>query len=314
MIMEHDIIRSYEERTSTEAKKDNPYLLPVAIIVASVLISGSWVYNSRYPSTASSEGNARAAASALVGKVLPADGVRLPAVWGDIGAKLVSVGAIDGERFKALYDQRGEFTDELDRLLFGSDNGQIVITRENADYLLNLFWALGLANENDILETGEMMTETNGDASRFASTGGWTMAKGSAMDHYSMHRFFTLTEEQQTLVDKVSRGIFRPCCGNSVHFPDCNHGMAMLGLLELMASKGATEQEMWDAALAVNSYWFPDTYMTIATYMQQRGTDWDDVDPKQVLGADFSSSAGYAQIAAQVTRPEQPGGGGGCSV
>ena len=58
------------------------------------------------------------------------------------------------------------------------------------------------------------------------------------MNHYSMHRFIVLTPEQQALVEKVSKGIYRPCCGNSVYFPDCNHGMAMLGLLELMASQG----------------------------------------------------------------------------
>ena len=87
------------------------------------------------------------------------------------------------------------------------------------------------------------------------------------MDHYNRHIFFKLTPEQQALVDKVSRGIYRPCCNNSTHFPDCNHGMAMLGFLELMASQGVSEQDMWKAALAVNSYWFPDTYINIATYI-----------------------------------------------
>ena len=73
------------------------------------------------------------------------------------------------------------------------------------------------------------------------------------MDHYSRHTLIKLTQKQQALVDTVSRGIYRPCCGNSAHFPDCNHGMAMLGLLERMASQGASEQDMWKAALTVNS-------------------------------------------------------------
>jgi len=47
--------------------------------------------------------------------------------------------------------------------------------------------------------------------------------------------------------------------------------MAMLGLLELMAAQGVGEEEMYKAALAVNSYWFPDTYLTIAEYMQNKG-------------------------------------------
>jgi len=151
-------------------------------------------------------------------------------------------------------------------------------------------------------------------ASGFASTGGWTMAKGNAMDHYSRHKFFDLTLEQQALVDKVSRGIYRPCCNNSTHFPDCNHGMAMLGLLELLASQGASEQKMWKAALAVNSYWFPDTYTIIANYMKAKGVEWQDVNPQEILGRNYSSASGYAKISSQVAPSAQRGSSNGCGV
>ena len=97
-----------------------------------------------------------------------------------------------------------------------------------------------------------------GGAGNFASTGGWTLAQGDVMNHYSMHSFITLTPEQQVLVEKISKEIFRPCCNNSTYFPDCNHGMAMLGLLELMASQGTSEAEMYKIAKEVNSYWFPE--------------------------------------------------------
>ena len=185
----------------------------------------------------------------------------LPVIWNNLGKQLVETGVIDGERFKKLYI--GE--EEYDKLFNSNNLGKLEITRENAGLLLNLFWALGLAGKNEILEKGEMANPKYGGAGNFASTGGWTIAKGNAMDHYSSHKFFDLTPEQQALVDKVSRGIYRPCCGNSTHFPDCNHGMAMLGLLELMASQSVNEQDMWKVALAVNSYWFPDTYLTIAS-------------------------------------------------
>ena len=204
---------------------------------------------------------------------------------------------------------------EYRTLLTGSSNEKLVMTQDNAGYLLNLLWALGLANKNPILEDKtEMMNPNYGGAGNFASTGGWTIAKGDAMDHYNMHSLVTLTADQQKLVDKVSRGIFRPCCGNSTHFPDCNHGMAMLGLLELMASQGVSEKEMYEAALAVNSYWFPDTYLTIAMYMQQKGVAWEDVSPKEMLGADYSSGAGFQNISSQVNVPSSQGGGGGCGV
>ena len=173
---------------------------------------------------------------------------------------------------------------------------------------------MGLASKNEILENGEMTNRAYEGAGNFASTGGWTIAKGNPMDHYSKHRFFNLVPEQQTMVDKVSRGIYRPCCVNSTHFPDCNHGMAMLGLLELMASQGVSEQDMWKAALAVNSYWFPDTYLTIATYMKNKGVDWKDINPQEMLGIDYSSASGYRRIAAQVVIPQQQNGSSGCGI
>jgi hypothetical protein len=90
----------------------------------------------------------------------------------------------------------------------------------------------------------------------------------------------------------------------------------MLGLLELMASQGVSEQDMWNAALAVNSYWFPNNYLTIATYMKDKGIDWKDVSPQEILGTDYSSSKGYANIASQVSvQPQQQqNGGSGCGV
>ena len=236
-------------------------------------------------------------------------------MWGDLGAKMVEVGAIDPDKMEALYKDRGGFPPEFQKMLEKNANEKVVITNSNAGYLLNLFWALGLANKNPILEdTSEMMNPSYGGAGNFASTGGWTLAKRDAMEHYGMHTLVSLTKEQQTLVDRVSRNIFRPCCGNSTHFPDCNHGMAMLGLLELMASQGVSEQDMYKTALAVNSYWFPDTYLTIATYMQQKGIDWKDVSPKEILSADYSSGSGYANISSKVIQSQQRGGGGSCGA
>lgn len=282
-------------------------MLPVSILISAMILSGTWVYTTDLKTTDRNQ------TAELEEKVLPPQGVILPVVWGDLGAKLVSTGAIDAEKFMAIYEQRGTLTDEYKNLLLGQNDGQLKITNENSGYLLNLFWALGLTSKNPILETGEMTNPAYGGAGNLASTGGWTIAKGNPMDHYSGHLFFNLTPEQQALVDKVSRGIYRPCCGNSTHFPDCNHGMAMLGLLELMASQDASEEDMWETALAVNSYWFPDTYLIIATYMQNKGIDWQKVNPQEVLGVDYSSAQGFERIASQITAPEQKGGGG-CSV
>lgn len=294
--------------------------LPIAIIIAGAMLSGAWMYNTRLkisdsPRKISIASENIREKSVLEEKVLPTAGVTLPITWGDLSKKLVSVGVIDGEKFKALYTNRGQFTEEYQKLLSGDNKEKLKITEENAGYLLNLFWALGLSNGNPILDSGEMADKAYGGAGNFASTGGWTMAVGNPMDHYSRHMFFNLTPEQQALVDKMSRGIYRPCCDNSTHFPDCNHGIAMLGLLELMASQSVSEQDMWKMALTVNSYWFPDTYLTIATYMKEKkSVDWQNVNSQEMLSMSYSSASGYAKIASQVIAPSSSKSGNGCGV
>ncbi|MDO8492397.1 MAG: hypothetical protein Q7S34_02035 [bacterium] len=301
-------------------KKYGPQALPIAIVIAGVLISGTMLYISQNPPDKIAAKNQKVATtkdphvSALEESVTPEKGVTLPVSWGDLGAKMASVGVIDVEKLKAVYDGRGEFTEEYKNLLLGSNNGKLKITRENSGYLLNLFWALGLSSKNPILDSGEMTNKAYGGAGNFASTGGWTIAVGDSMDHYSRHKFFNLTAEQQSLVDKVSGGIYRPCCNNSTHFPDCNHGMAMLGLLELTASQGASEEDLWKIALAVNSYWFPDMYITMAFYMKDKGIEWKNVNPREILGIDYSSASSYAKIASKVALPESSPGGSGCAV
>lgn len=298
--------------------------IPVAIIIAGALIARAWVYNTKLvvgaPDTtkqirANATVSEKIPKTVLEEKVLPSNGVELPVTWGDLGKKLVSSGAIDEEKFRALYEDRG-FTDEYEKLLSGDNNGKIVINEDNAGYILNLFWALGLSNANPILvDSKEMMNPDYGGAANFASTGGWTVAVGSAMNHYNQHTYFKLTPEQQALIDKVSRGIYRPCCNNSTHFPDCNHGMAMLGFLELMASQGVSERDMWQAALTINSYWFPDTYITIATYMKEKkGVEWSEVNPQEMLGSSYSSNSGFRNISSQVTAPSSSRNTDGCGV
>jgi len=249
---------------------------------------------------------------ALEEAVIPPNGAALPIRWGDLGYQMVKTGVIDAGKFKKLYTINGELDAETEKLLSATDNENIKITSRNSRLILNLLWALGLGNKNEILEKGPMITysgagspaEALAKAGGFASTGGWTLAVGSAMDHYSKHLFIALTPEQQKLVELVSQNIYRPCCGNSTYFPDCNHGMAMLGLLELMASQGVSEKDMYKVALQVNSYWFPDTYLTIAKYLKEKkNIDWEDADPKEILGANYSSASGYQRILKEISPP-----------
>lgn len=284
------------------------YLIPLSLLLSALIVGVGWVYREGRRALPPPE-----AAATVVRTLLPVEGVALPVRMGDLGPRLIAAGVIDAEKFETLYRTRGGLAPSEKELLYGGNEASLRIDARNAPVLLNLLWAFGLANKNPILEEGEMADPRYGGADRFASTGGWTLAKGDAMDHYSAHSFITLTEAQQELVERVSKNVYRPCCGNATHFPDCNHGMAMLGLLELMAAQGADEAAMYRAALAVNSYWFPDQYRTIAAYLKERGTAWEEADPQTLLGYDFSSGEGFARILA-ATKPVENQGGGSCRV
>jgi len=241
------------------------------------------------------------------------EAVELPVKWGDLGQKMIAAGVIDDAKLEAIHLSRGEFGENEQKLLYEEENEKIVMTAQNAGFLLNLFWAFGLSNKNKILEQGPMTDPRYGGANRFASTAGWTLALGNPMNHYSRHNFVTFNLEQQALVEEVAKNIYRPCCGNSTYFPDCNHGMAMLGLLELLVANGISEEEMYKIALQVNGFWFPDVYQTIEKYLESRNLNWQEVDPKIILGNSFSSASGYARVLSEM-RPIQSGGSGNCGI
>ena len=246
-------------------------------------------------------------------QVVPSQGIELPVKWGDLGKKMTDAGVIDKSKFEELYLQRDGLSEAGKKMIEAEGNGNIVINSQNSGLILNLLWALGLGNENKVLETGPMKDPKYGGAEGFASTGGWTLAKGDTMNHYSGHQFIVLTDEQQRLVEGVAKNVYRPCCGNSTYFPDCNHGMAMLGFLGLAASQGFGEDALYQMALVLNSYWFSDNYLTIAQYFKDGGLNWNEVGVKEVLGLNFSSVSGYQKILAQV-RPKSSGSGGSCGV
>lgn len=313
----------------TESRKD--FFLPAVILISAIVVASAWIYtaglkfrqNQIYQS-ADAGLRTKSPAGELKEKASLSEGVMLPVSWGDLGVQMVNAGVIDRQKFESLYAGRGGLRKDERKLLEGTDNGNLKITSENSGFLLNLFWALGLGTENEILERGPMTAydgrradsfqEALAKAENFASTGGWTLARGGAMSHYSRHPFVVLTSEQQRTVEQISKSIYRPCCDNSTHFPDCNHGMAMLGLLEIMASQGLSQEEMYEVALLVNSYWFPDTYSTIAAHMKNNGVDWEDVNPRDVLGINFSSASGYQRVVSQLVQPTQQRGGGGCGI
>ncbi len=245
-------------------------------------------------------------------KVLPADGYATKIKWGDIAKKLVEVGAIDEQKYRDIYTSKTAGADELE-VLSGTSDRPIVINENNAGFIVNTLWAFGLTQKSKVLDEGPMRADPK-DTGRFASTGGWTLGQKEAMELYSSEDLVSLTDDQQERVQRIAENVFRPCCGNSTAFPDCNHGMAALGYIELAVAAGLSEDQIYKDLLAFNSYWFPDTYVKMAVYFQkEEGKAWEKVDAKTALSRDYSSSAGAQKIEQAVqTEPALNSKGGSC--
>ncbi len=293
------------EKTKSNFNDKIPFLV-LAAVVAIFYVYGHG--QTTIDKSAETSGNAK-----LIEMMTPVEGSVLPVVWGDLGKQMLAAGVIDEKKLTDLYEQRGGLDEETKKLVYGENNGALQLHQPNATIILNLLWALGLANKNDILENGPMKDSQYGGAENFASTAGWTLSRDEAMTYYSHYQFVILTPEQQALVERVSKNIYRPCCDNSTYFPDCNHGMAMLGLLELMASQGTDEETIYKTALTVSAYWFPDNYTTIAKYLAKRGTVWGDLSPKEILGKKFSGLSGYLDVVSKLG-PFERGDSSSCGI
>lgn len=260
------------------------------------------------------EGGSTAAAD--LDAVLPAEGVTISARWGDILLRLVEQGVIDIEKFKAAAARSGSpLTEEQLRLLTEPSNENLRIDSSNAYFMVTVLWGLGIANKNSILEQGPMFQAGWDKRGNYAATGGWILGDRQGGEMVSAYELISLTPEQQATVEEIAFNSYRPCCGNATAFPDCNHGAAALGLAELMASQGASEDEIFQAIKAFNAFWFPQQYSVLATHFARQGKSWDKIDARELLSAQFSSSRGWAQVNQAVQSggsvPQAPSGGGG---
>lgn len=254
-------------------------------------------------------------------EINPNDGYEINAKFGDLGPKMIESGVIDYEKFKEAYERSGtKLSNEQIQILTKGSNSKIKIDRLNSYFLLNFFWAVGLNNNSRILSEGDMSRYGGGNQEdKFASTGGWSLSKTVAMDYYSNSSLINLTKNQEDLVANVSSRIYRPCCDNSTAFPDCNHGMAMLGILELMAQNGATEKQMFEAAKYVNAFWFPGNYYDLATYFKNKdGESFKNIPGEKILSKEYSSLSGYQAVKVWLAQKgfikEPPKQGPSCGV
>lgn len=314
---------------------DRPWLFALlALVITLTLISWNWLKtepiiakvlaqnsilnssdNTLYNADISETGNELM--DEVIAQVLPEKGFQSKIALGASVVRLAQNGVIDRDKFLAIYQDRGGLPDELENVLDSPSPKPILLTRGNANYYVNLMWPLGLAN---YMPSNKESPVNGKSLFNFASTGGWNLGKeenGGA--YFNKFRIVELTPEQEALATKIAQNTYRPCCNNSTFFQDCNHGSALLGLLQLGASQGLTEDELYREALAFNSFWFPHNYIQTALYFKAaENKDWDEVDPQVVMGKDFSAASGwYANVDAEIKRlglvPQQQGGAG-CGV
>ncbi len=255
----------------------------------------------------------------LVNRVVPGQGREIKVSFGDSIKSLVSAGVIVPEKFSNVYVTRGELPDWVTKLFTSPSVEPISFSLESAPYLLNLFWPLGLSNKT-IFNGGSPL---NGEMlERFASTGGWTLGRAdNGSEYFNQVQAVHLDETQEEDVLNVAQSVYRPCCNNSTFFQDCNHGSALLGLLELAASQGAGNEELYEMALVANAFWYPAQYVETAMYFEEmEKKPWSEVDPKIVLGKRYSSYSGWkSNVHAVLSNTDLlpgllPQGNAGCAI
>ena len=247
----------------------------------------------------------------LPDEVLPADGFTLLVTWKDMGPKLVELGIID----KSKFENAIKLTDEQKKILNEGSEDSITINNANSQFVVDMLWALGLAQKSIVYDEGPLGTEYKNEQDSFASTGGWTLAKGNAVNYLNKYDLIPLTSDQQKRVGEIAKNIYRPCCGNSTWFPDCNHGMAALAAVELLVSKGLSDEEIYKEILKLNSFWFPDNYLMVATLFARQGVSWNEIDAKEVLGEKYSSAQGAGELYEKVgPLPYGGSSGGSCGA
>lgn len=230
----------------------------------------------------------------VTAQVLPKEGYTSKLVLGDIVPQMVSLGIINMQKMEDLYKQSGGLPKEEKDLLTKPSTSPIVITPQNANWIVNILWAIGLSNKMDINKQSPVYGP---NVNSFASTGGWTLgSKANGGSYFNKDKLIPLTLAQQARVKLIAQNTYRPCCDNSSFFQDCNHGSAAMAIIELGVSQGLSDDEIYKTLLAFNSFWFPQNYTETALYFNViKNTDWNDVNPRIALSKDYSSITGWIQ-------------------
>lgn len=220
----------------------------------------------------------------VIAQVLPEEGFTIDAKWQDSVSKMVKAGVLDAKKLDDILTKRyGQpLTDEQKKLLTSDySDEKLTINSKNAVFMMYILWTLAKHNDNSILHDSSFAQYFKDYDIGVGKTG------------YGDTKLIELTSEQQEIAKYAALNSYRPCCGNPTGHPDCSHGFSALGLIELMASQGYTKEQIFDAFVKFNSFWFPSTYIQDALYFKlAENKDWDNVDKELVAGKQYSSLSG----------------------
>ena len=250
----------------------------------------------------------------LAAQIIPTTGYTLSFKWGDSIHKLVETGALNISNLSIILNSSKQpLTPAEAEILNGTYNGYIQFNSTNVEFVQLVLWSLGINNNNTIINEGQIINasvpyanQINNNASLnqkvapqyvashyFASTGGYGPLGKLQLGGLDI---INLTSQQQALMYDVATHSYRPCCDNPTAFPDCNHGAAALGLIELLASQGANESQMYGAVRDFYQYQFPQQYAEIAAYFDSQGMNYSQVNSSVVMGYSFSSYSGFSNV------------------
>lgn len=315
------------EKLKSRIKEKLPFaiLLVVLLAVASLLAllpvpqpASSAVVSPQAGVGVIASGDYKARIAYVSEEVNPSEGIQTKIVLGDAVPRMVALGIIDVAKIEALYNNRGGVPPEEMKLLTSTSSTALIVNADNATWLVNLLWPLGLANH---LEVNNQSPIAGKDVGNYASTGGWSLGTAATGGGYfNKYPLIPLTPAQEKRVQQIAESTYRPCCDNSSFFQDCNHGSAAMGIIELGVSEGLSDADIDQTLLAFNSFWFPHNYVEIALYFNVvKNTDWKDVDPQVALSKQYSSLSSWMKnIDGPVQKIPglipQAGGGGSCGA
>ncbi len=246
-------------------------------------------------------------------EVMPQRGYILPAKWGTSIRQLVADGALNVTALALILNKSGQpLTAQEQQILAGTSTVNVTVNSSDSTFMLMVLWSLGINNNNTMIGNGPIM-KFGGNPDNLASTGGYRPLGNLQLGKLNI---IGLTQHEQAVANYTAFYSYRPCCDNPTMMPDCNHGAAALGLIELMASQGANETTVFTALKEFNSFEFPQEYTNLAMFLKGRGVDFSSVPGYVLVSKNVSSGSVAAKIQQSLSSSQmgQTGGGSGCSA